>query len=1073
MLRKSRFWATLLSVTAGAVLTAATAQAGVFGTVVPIGGEGADLALDEARGFLYIADFTANRIDVMSLATNQVQTSINVPAQPSSLSISQDGHWLLVSEYGNNTAPATQQSGLTLIDLTNHYAQQTYALGNAPLGVSFGVDGNALVVTTGAFLVFSPTQGTITTLLTISQAAAQTIPVPAVNFPPNVTGASLAVSADYTAIYGLASSVGGQSLSFYYNVVDHTVHGQQYTSSPPQGPVAVSVARDGSYAVMGWIRVNQALQDTAEFPLPSGVLNVGGHALDSANNVVYSQVPQSGATSNGQGVTPLLQVLSSDNLTVLDSILLPENLAGKAVLKNDSSVVYALSSSGVTVLPVGSLNKYPRLTTSSQSILFLDNYCSRNATTQTFTISDPGGNHTAFSISSSSAGVTVSPSSGVTPAVIQVSVDPNAFQNQNGTSLVVLSISSAQAIDIPSAVTVLVNAPQPSQRGTIVPIPGTLVDLLSDNSRVRYYVLRQDANQVLVFNGTNNTQIATLRTCTQPTSMAETFDGNKLLVGCNLAHIMSVFDLNALQPLASIDTGSGYVQSVAVSNGLNLAVMRDGGGGPPFIASVDLVLNQAPELPTLGVYQNKVLLNTVLASSPNGSTILLASADGHTMLYDANVNSFTASRQDFTSLGGPYAASAFGQYVVGPNVFNSSLAPTGAAFSTATETGTPSGFVFVNQTGYLTTAANSTSPGVVQNVNLSTGGSVQPTSMVEAPLVAIQPNSVAGTNCSTSVTTNANGSQTSVQSCTTGLVTTIIVCTASTGSSGTTTTTTNNCTTKQLTATGPTNAFTRTLAMLQDGSAFINLTTSGVTVLPPTYAASVAPPQITSVVSAADFKSPAAPGGLITVFGTALSPTNQATSQIPVPTALASSCLTVNGEPMPLIFVSPTQVNAQMPFQAVGNVVMVVHTPGGVSPNFNLTVQPTAPAVFLSGSAGPLTNLPTVVRQSTNLLVSDSNPVHLGDMLVIYLTGMGAVSPLVPNGTPGPQNPPANAINPPVVTLGGANLSVEYAGLAPGEVGVYQINAVVPPNAPQGLSIPLIVNQGGLTETINNLRVVQ
>jgi uncharacterized protein (TIGR03437 family) len=977
----------------------------------------------------------------------------------------------LVSEYGNNTAPASQQSGLTLIDLTNNYAQQNYALGNAPLGVSFGVDGNALVVTTAEFMVFSPSLGTTNTLISIQSAAGQAIPVPAVNFPPNITGATMAVSADYTTIYGLGQS-GGQTLFFYYDVVHHTVHPQAYVSSPPQGPSAVSVARDGSYAVMGWERFNQALQDTAEYSNPSGILNLGGHAVDSANNVIYSQVPQSGATANGQGVTPLLQVLSSDNLTVLDSILLPENLAGKAVLKNDSSVVYALSSSGVTVLPVGSLSKYPRLTSSTQSILFLDNYCSRNATTQTFTISDPGGNHTSFSISSSSPGVTVSPSSGVTPAVIQVSVDPNAFQNQNGTTSVVLSISSTQAIDIPAAVTVLVNAPQPSQRGTIVPIPGNLVDLLSDNSRVRYYVLRQDLNQVLVFNGTNNAQIATLRTCTQPTSMAETFDGNKLLVGCNLAHIMSVFDLNALQPLASIDTGSGYVQSVAVSNGLNLAVMRDGRGGSPFVASVDLVLNQAPELPTLGVYENSVLLNTVLAPSPNGSTILLASADGHTMLYDANVNSFTASRQDFTSLGGAYASSAFGQFVVGPNLLNSSLVPT-ATFSTATETGTPSGFVFVNQTGYLTTAPNSTSPGVIQNVNLTTGGSVQPTSMVEAPLLAIQPTSVVGTSCSLSTTTNPNGSISTVNSCTTGLVTTITICNDSTTSSGTTSTATNNCTTETQTKTGPKNAFTRTLVMLQDGSAFISLTSSGVTVLPPTYAVSVAPPQITSVVSAADFKSPAAPGGLITVFGTALSPTNQATSQIPLPTALAASCLTVNGQPMPLIFVSPTQVNAQMPFQAVGNVVMVVHTPGGVSPNFNLTVQPTAPAVFLSGSAGPLTDLPTVVRQSTNLLVTDSNPVRLGDMLIIYLTGMGAVSPLVPNGTPGPQNPPANAINPPIVTLGGANLSVEYAGLAPGEVGVYQINAVVPPNAPQGASIPLIVTQGGLTETINDLRVVQ
>jgi len=1054
----------------GAVLMAGSALAGVFGTVVPIGGEGADLALDEARGVLYIADFTANRIDVMSLANNQVQTSINVPAQPSSLSISLDGHWLVVAQYGNNTPPATPQNGLTLIDLTNNYAQQNYALGNAPLGVSFGIDGNVLVVTTGEFMVFSPSLGTTNTIISIQAAAAQAIPVPAVNFPPNITGASMAVSADYTAIYGLADN-----LEFYYDVVHHTPHYALYTSSPAQGPRAVSVARDGSYAVMGWMRVNQALQDTAEYPNPSGVLNLGGHALDSTNNVVYSQVPPggSGLTPSGQGLTPTLQTYSSDNLTLLDTILLPENLAGKAVIKSDSSVVYALSSSGVTVLPIGSLNKSNRLVTSVHTVLFLDNFCTTSATTQTFTISDPGGNQTAFTISSSNPGVTVSPASGVTPAVITVSVNPNAFLSQNGTTAVTLTISSTQAVDVPAAVTVLVNAPQPSQRGNIVNIPGNLVDLLSDNTRVQYYVLRQDTNQVLVFNGTNNTQIATLRTCTQPTSMTETFDGNKLVVGCNNTHIMSVFDLNAMQPLTSVDTGNGYVQSVAVSNGMNLAVMRDAGGGPPYIASFDLILNTATRLSTLGVYTNQVDLNTVLAPSPNGSTIFLASADGHTMLYDANVNSFTVSRQDFTSLGGPYAASAFGQYVVGPYVLNASLVPA-ATFTSETETTLPSGFVFVNQTGYLTTAPSAAgSPGVVQNVSLATGSAVQPTSIVEAPLLAVQPNSVVGVDCSTTTTTNPNGSQSSEEICQTGLVQTITICSTSSSTSGATATNTSDCKTSTSTLQGPANAFTRTLVMLQDGSALINLTTSGLVILPPGYAASLPPPQIKSVVSGADFKSPAAPGGLITVFGSSLSPTNQATSEIPLPTALASSCLTVNGQPIPLIFVSPTQVNAQMPFQAIGDVVMVVHTPAGVSSNFNLVVPPTAPAVFVSGSAGPLTDLPTVVRQATNLLVTSSNPVHLGDMLVIYLTGMGLVTPVVPNGTPGPVSPLAMAISPPQVTLGGASLSVEFAGLAPGEVGVYQINATVPMNAPQGLNVPLVISQDGSTQTINDLRVVQ
>ena len=81
----------------GVVLTAGAALGGTFGRVVAVGGEAADLALDESRGVLYIANFTANRIDVMSLASNNIQTSINVDPNPSSISLSPDNHWLLVA----------------------------------------------------------------------------------------------------------------------------------------------------------------------------------------------------------------------------------------------------------------------------------------------------------------------------------------------------------------------------------------------------------------------------------------------------------------------------------------------------------------------------------------------------------------------------------------------------------------------------------------------------------------------------------------------------------------------------------------------------------------------------------------------------------------------------------------------------------------------------------------------------------------------------------------------------------------------------------------------------------------
>jgi uncharacterized protein (TIGR03437 family) len=267
-------------------------------------------------------------------------------------------------------------------------------------------------------------------------------------------------------------------------------------------------------------------------------------------------------------------------------------------------------------------------------------------------------------------------------------------------------------------------------------------------------------------------------------------------------------------------------------------------------------------------------------------------------------------------------------------------------------------------------------------------------------------------------------------------------------------------------------AFTRTLAPLYDRSAIINLTVSGFTVLAPNYDASVAPPLISKVVNAADYNTQVAPGGLISVFGTQLSPINLATSEMPLPTALADSCMTVNGLPMPILFVSPNQVNAQIPYETVGNVTLILRTPGGTSDNYNLQILPGAPSVFRSGVAGPDTNIPTIVRNDNGLLVTDSNPIHRRDnqALVIYLTGLGQTTPAVASGMPAPSNPLAVAITKPTVTLGGVQLPAIFYGLTPGEVGVNQINVTVPSNVPTGW-VPLVISQGG-TSTSITVRVV-
>jgi uncharacterized protein (TIGR03437 family) len=225
------------------------------------------------------------------------------------------------------------------------------------------------------------------------------------------------------------------------------------------------------------------------------------------------------------------------------------------------------------------------------------------------------------------------------------------------------------------------------------------------------------------------------------------------------------------------------------------------------------------------------------------------------------------------------------------------------------------------------------------------------------------------------------------------------------------------------------------------------------------------------VVNAANNSTALAPGALITVYGTSMSPVNVATAQIPLPTALGQSCLSVNGTPVPLLFVSGTQVNAQLPYNVGGNASVAIHTPGGISNNYNFTVGVAAPSVFMNGTAGPLTGLPTIVRAANNQLVTPTNPVNYNDTLLIYTNGLGLTSPQVTAGSAAPSSPLANAVLQPTVTLGGANLSVSYAGLVPGQVGVYQINATVPFGVPQGLSVPLTLNQGGITSGVN-VRVV-
>jgi uncharacterized protein (TIGR03437 family) len=1017
-------WNNCLIMTAfAALLSLSPGFAASFGTVVPIGGHASDIALDESRGMLYVANFTANRIEVMSTADYSIHTSMNVAPQPGALSLSPDSKYLLVAHYGSVTPTDPSQNAVTLINL-NDNTRQTFTTGDTPLGLAFLADGRAFIVTNNGILLFDPISGAMQTLATFASLA-KALPVPPVTFPTQVILATVSTSPDRTFVYAIADD--GTSQAFInFDVRRGQLTAYSVVASPKPLP-RIGVAADGSWAMIGQYRLDNNANNLAQYPNSIASINVGGNAVDSNNSIIYAQIiaaPAGTSAASATAIPPVLNILDAENLLIKESFSMPENITGRATLSAAGDMLYTVSDSGVMIFPVGRLNQQHRLAASVRDVVARGSFCDRNMITQTVTITDPGGGNTDFLLSSNTPGVTVSPSSGITPATVQVRVDPTVFQNQNGTLAVALTMSSVTSVNLPPPIRLLINNRNPDQRGTFVDLPGYLTDLLADPVRNRFYIVAQDTDQVLVFDSTSYTQVASLKTSATPTQIAFTFDRKYLIIGHDNAQQAWVYDLDTWQRQAPIQFPSGhYPRSIAESGKTMLALVRNvANGNPGEIDRIDFVARHGIEYSSLGVYTNNVSPGGVLAPAPNGGAILIAMPDGSVMLYDANADTFTVSRKDFSSLAGAYAASSYNSYVVGSNLLNASLVPAGVLETTS---GAPSGFAFIDQGGYRTTASSVSAPGIIENYDPTQGTATgQPTRLVEAPLLP-------SLSSSGVVFPIGSGSGANV-----GM------------------------------------NFRRSLAPLYDRSAIISLSVSGFTVLPWNYAAAVAPPKISAVVNAADGSLPVAPGGLISVYGQQMSPVNIATSEIPLPTALGESCLTVNGVAVPVLFVSSQQINGQLPFNVDGNAQMTLRTPGGISDNFNFSILSAAPAVFRSGIAGPDSGIATITRADNGELVTPTNPVRTGDTIVIWATGLGHTSPAIDSGMPAPSDPLASAVIHPSVTLGGVSLNILYAGLVPGSVGLNQINVGIPSGVPQGLSIPLVISQGGSSTTLN-VRVVK
>ena len=265
-------------------------------------------------------------------------------------------------------------------------------------------------------------------------------------------------------------------------------------------------------------------------------------------------------------------------------------------------------------------------------------------------------------------------------------------------------------------------------------------------------------------------------------------------------------------------------------------------------------------------------------------------------------------------------------------------------------------------------------------------------------------------------------------------------------------------------------AFLRSLAALRNGN-FVSTTSSGLVEVPRNFDAGIIIPRVSAVTAAADFSDRLAAGSLVSIFGQNLASETRSSAAVPLPTQLGQVCVTVNAVRLPLLYVSPTQINAQLPFELSGRLRAILHTPGGLSDTFFAQVRTANPAVFQLSVSGQTGTFPAVVRVRNGQLSTLSNPLRRNEAFTVFASGLGAVNPEVDNGDAAPASPLAVTRQQPAVSIGGYSAGVLFSGLAPGFVGLWQLNAVVPANAPVGMQIPLTISAGGLSVTVN-VRIV-
>jgi uncharacterized protein (TIGR03437 family) len=174
-------------------------------------------------------------------------------------------------------------------------------------------------------------------------------------------------------------------------------------------------------------------------------------------------------------------------------------------------------------------------------------------------------------------------------------------------------------------------------------------------------------------------------------------------------------------------------------------------------------------------------------------------------------------------------------------------------------------------------------------------------------------------------------------------------------------------------------------------------------------------------------------GSAASIFGTFPGIATSTADGSTLPYSLDGISVLIDGVRAPLYFVSASQINFQVPWKVVDQNATINVTNGVWNLTFTNSVLASWPGLFS-----------LILHSADYSLVTSESPAVDGEVVLIYATGLGPVSNTPVDGTPAPDAPLAVTKNPPTVAIDGQAASVLWSGLAPGFVGLYQINVRVP-----------------------------